>query len=1048
MNHDLLISALRLLVLIALAVTALSAGPVNRRPRIERNLLMLGGMLLLLASALDLGAGLSPTESRIATLGFASPANLHGSVLAGYLFGFVLLGLGLLRRPLNASRVGTSVPEEHRNNTDRWTEQALAESEARYKALVENAPEAIMVLDVDENRFVDANDNACRLFQLDRDKLLEMSPDRLSPPKQPDGLSYRTAGHRKQALKGGAPVFEWHHRDAVGNDITCEVRLVRLPSSGRNLIRGSIIDISERKRSELLLAGKGHVLELIAENAPIDETLNAIAGLLEKVCPNARCSILLLDEETKDLRLGVAPSLPQEYVLALDGLPLGAGGGCCGTAAVQRECIVAADLAEDPRWRGQASLALPHGLKACWSTPIFSSEGVVLGTVGMYYDEVRNPSERELESVAPVTRLAGIAIERHRAEHTLRESEARFRRLFNNVAAGVGQTTQDGSIIAVNPALVKLLGYESEDELLALNIRDDVYADRSARAPVIGKIGERGDVVNEEVSLKRKDGEIIHALLSARAVRDEKGDAMFYEGTVTDITKLKRAEAEIRENKNFFELILESVPVMIAYVNARGIIEFSNQSYANLFGSSRTGVTGRHVEEVVSEELFERIRSEMETVLSGEPVSFNTNRDHLGSKRELNISYLPHFSKDGDVLGFFSVVQDMTERSQLEAQLRQAQKMEAVGQLTGGIAHDFNNLLNVILGNLELVETRVARDPRLSVRVQTAVDAAWRGSELTKRLLAFSRRQVLEPRPVSLNQLVAGIEQLLRRTIGEAIEVKMVFSGDLWTTAVDRGQLENALLNLAINGRDAMPEGGKLTIETMNAEFDEAYAARHEEVRAGEYVGLAVTDTGTGMSADVLAQVFEPFFTTKGPGDGSGLGLSMVYGFVKQSGGHAKVYSEVGRGTSVKLYFPRADAPTVEPDERSELEGPLPAANGETVLIVEDDPLLRVTAIAILEELDYRVLVAENGGRAIEVLRDTGSVDLLFTDLVMPGGIDGISLAREARQLQPDIKVLLTTGYAERALVHQDLLDGGSELIGKPYRREQLARRIHALLND
>jgi PAS domain S-box-containing protein len=358
----------------------------------------------------------------------------------------------------------------------------------------------------------------------------------------------------------------------------------------------------------------------------------------------------------------------------------------------------------------------------------------------------------------------------------------------------------------------------------------------------------------------------------------------------------------------------------------------------------------------------------------------------------------------------YGFIFDVTEAKIREQQLNQAQKMESIGQLTGGFAHDFNNLLTVILGNLQLLEQSLDEDAPARKRVRTASDAALRGANLTRQLLAFSRRQVLAPKIIELNALLGGMTDMLHRTLGESIEIRLTIDANLWSARVDPSQLESALLNLAINARDAMPEGGRLTIEASNRRLNEEYAAYHVEVSPGPYVLLAVTDTGIGMSSAVLQHAFDPFFTTKDVGKGTGLGLSMVFGFIKQSGGHVKAYSEEGHGTTIKLYLPRADAPGQSSAEPAELDLGPPTGK-ETILVVEDDQPARETAAALLEELGYRVIQAANAASALSALEQNSKVDLLFTDVVMPGGLNGVVLARKVAERWPDIKVLYTSGH-------------------------------------
>ncbi|MBL8705245.1 MAG: response regulator, partial [Rhodospirillales bacterium] len=380
----------------------------------------------------------------------------------------------------------------------------------------------------------------------------------------------------------------------------------------------------------------------------------------------------------------------------------------------------------------------------------------------------------------------------------------------------------------------------------------------------------------------------------------------------------------------------------------------------------------------------------------------------------------------------------------LNQKLRQSQKMEAVGQLTGGVAHDFNNLLTVILGSNEMLAQSLAGNPELRGIAELAVKAAERGAELTNRLLAFGRRQALSPTPSDINRLLAGMEKLLRRTLGEHVDIEMVQSGGLWKAMVDTGQIENAILNLCLNARDAMPQGGRLTIETANVRLDAAYADRHSELEPGQYVMVAVSDTGTGMDAATLERAFEPFFTTKEVGKGSGLGLSMVYGFIKQSKGHVRIYSEQGQGTTVKLYLPRAY--TGKPTEEEASGGVAARRGDEKILLVEDDELVRDHVSAQLKSLGYDVVVAANGPEALDLIRRS-AFDLLFTDIVMPGGMNGRQLADEARKLRPTMPVLFTSGYTENAIVHHGRLDPGVHLLQKPYRRQELAAKLRAVLD-
>jgi len=400
---------------------------------------------------------------------------------------------------------------------------------------------------------------------------------------------------------------------------------------------------------------------------------------------------------------------------------------------------------------------------------------------------------------------------------------------------------------------------------------------------------------------------------------------------------------------------------------------------------------------------------------------------------------------------------EASERQNAEAQLRQSQKMEAVGRLTGGVAHDFNNLLTVVLGNLSIARRRLGTsgaDERIRRALDGASEGAQRAAELTRRLLAFARQQPLAPEAVDANRLVVSMSDLLRRTLGEDIHIETVLAGGLWRAQADPNQLENAVLNLAVNSRDAMPDGGKLTIETANAYLDEVYAASREDVRPGQYIMISVSDTGSGMPAEVVAKAFDPFFTTKPVGKGTGLGLSQVYGFAKQSGGHAAIYSEPGQGTTVKLYLPKLRSGQLEmvPAEHRSPMGALaadgPLGRGEMVLVAEDDAMVRDFAVASLEEGGYRVVAAEDGPSALALLDAHPEVRLLFTDVVLTGPMNGRALADAMLARRSDIGVLFTTGYTRNAIIHHGRLDEGVNFLGKPYSAADLVVRVRQILDS
>jgi signal transduction histidine kinase/CheY-like chemotaxis protein len=437
-------------------------------------------------------------------------------------------------------------------------------------------------------------------------------------------------------------------------------------------------------------------------------------------------------------------------------------------------------------------------------------------------------------------------------------------------------------------------------------------------------------------------------------------------------------------------------------------------------------------------ETEEQIEHSQQT--GGEPIVYERG---LANGNQLEIRRTPMPDN-----GFVLTISDMTKRAQAEAVLRESQKMQAIGQLTGGIAHDFNNLLTVILGNLELARMKLDPANPLVSNIERSLWAAQRGGTLTSQLLAFARKQPLAPAPIDMSAHLPELVPLLKRTLGEHIDVRFVDSAGLWPAMADPAQLESAVLNLALNARDAMSGGGRLTIELANKVLDAQYARAHAEVTPGDYVMVAVSDTGHGMTEEVAARVFEPFFTTKTEGRGTGLGLAMVFGFVKQSGGHVKIYSEPGEGTSVKIYLPRAVGGALTTAQRSGVPADLPHGSA-TILVVEDEAGVREIAVAILRSLGYRVLEAPDGTEGLLVFgAHAAEIDLLLTDVVLPGKVRGRELAERISEIRPDVKVLFMSGYTENSIVHHGRLDDGVHLLGKPFKREQLARKVVEVLGE
>jgi signal transduction histidine kinase/CheY-like chemotaxis protein len=454
---------------------------------------------------------------------------------------------------------------------------------------------------------------------------------------------------------------------------------------------------------------------------------------------------------------------------------------------------------------------------------------------------------------------------------------------------------------------------------------------------------------------------------------------------------------------------------------------------------------GHSAIEFIHPDDLENTRNEMRSARRGRQMrNFETRYVHKDG-HAVKLTWMGTWSEP--VRRHFFIGRDLTEKEAADAQIRQAQKMDAVGQLTGGVAHDFNNILTVITGTIGILSEAVADKPELATIARMIDEAADRGANLTKHLLAFARKQPLQPREIDVNALVLETAKLLHPTLGEHIQITPLLTPDAWTAMADPNQLSTAVLNLALNARDAMPDGGKLALETGNIYLDESYADMHSEVTVGNHVMIAVSDTGTGISPENLERVFDPFFTTKEIGKGTGLGLSMVFGFVKQSGGHIKIYSEQGHGTTVKIYLPRATGLGQTEAEAAVATAQVEGGR-ETVLVVEDDAMVRKYVLTQVESLGYTTLEAANAAEALTLIDANPTIDLLFTDVIMPGSMNGRQLADEAVRRRPALKTLYTSGYTENAIVHHGRLDSGVLLLAKPYRKAELARMIRMALGS
>ncbi|BAL73673.1 PAS domain S-box protein [Bradyrhizobium cosmicum] len=631
-----------------------------------------------------------------------------------------------------------------------------------------------------------------------------------------------------------------------------------------------------------------------------------------------------------------------------------------------------------------------------------------------------------------------------RTERALQQQLEERRQLFDASQDLIMIMNSRGHIVQISPSSATILGYRPE-EMIGRSGVDFIHPDHLEQSREEMRALRHGGAPKlADTRCFHKDGHEVW--LSWLGNWSDQARRFFFVGR--DMTEARLAEESLRESEHLARNIVETALDAFVQTDDRSTILNWSSRAEELFGWRRDEVLGRNaIDLIVAEAERERVTTSLARFLeSAEGQTLNRRRELMCRRRdgkdfkaELSVTALRR--REGVLFNVF--YRDLTDKIASEERIRQAEKMEAVGQLTGGVAHDFNNILTVITGTIEILSDAVAKEPELAAITKMIDEAAGRGAELTQHLLAFARKQPLQPREIDINSLIIDTAKLLRPTLGEQIHIESVFEGESVVAIVDPNQLTTALLNLALNARDAMPGGGKLIVETGAAYLDEAYASVND-VRPGHYVMIAVSDTGTGIPANILARVFDPFFTSKGPGKGTGLGLSMVYGFIKQSAGHIKIYSEEGHGTTIKMYLPPGKTPTAvgEGATQATVEG-----GHETILVVEDDRLVREYVLAQLHSLGYVTLQAANAAEALAIVASGKPFDLLFTDVIMPGKMNGRQLADEVLKTRPDLKVVFTSGYTENAIIHHGRLDLGVLLLAKPYRKSDLARIIRKALS-
>ncbi|MCA1443791.1 PAS domain S-box protein [Ensifer sp. IC4062] len=629
------------------------------------------------------------------------------------------------------------------------------------------------------------------------------------------------------------------------------------------------------------------------------------------------------------------------------------------------------------------------------------------------------------------------------AEQKSREGEELFRAVASVTADVIWDWNVSTDAIWWSDGLKTVFGHSPEESRRNLEFwKTHVHPDDRERVlrTTQTAMDRRQQTWKDDYRFLRSDGSTAHVEDSGYIIYDHQGNPVRFVGGMTDISARKEAEDKLTQQAALLDLARDAI--IVHDIDQR--VLFWNKGAERIYGWTAEEAAGRSLRELLyGDDYNSNLRAYVAAVVTtGEWSGEIAQRRRDGSCITVDARCSLMRDVDGSPRSILSINSDITARLAVEEQLRQAQKLEAIGQLTGGLAHDFNNLLTVILGNAEVLVDRLSDDENLRRLAEMSWAAAQRGAELVHRLLAFARRQALEPQVVDLNSLLNGLDALLRRTISQDIEIEFLQPADLWKALVDPAQLETAILNLCINARDAMPCGGRLTIETANISLDEHFADWNADAASGQYVVMTISDTGTGMEPHVLARAFEPFFTTKEAGKGSGLGLSMVFGFAKQSNGHVKIHSQPGEGTTIKMYLPRAaqaDKEKTSSPSRSKLP-----RGSETILLVDDNELVRTYAATQLASLGYKLVPASNGQEALDTLRKITEIDLLFTDVVMPGRLSGLHLAEEARIIRPNLPILFTSGYADNA---QGDLGFGIHFLRKPYRPSELAVKVRLMLD-
>ena len=888
----------------------------------------------------------------------------------------------------------------------------LRESEQQYRLLFEHNPNPMWVYDDSTRKFLAVNEAAIHRYGYTREEFLSMTRHDIRVDEAA-GVSrgVRTPTHIAETDAS----WTGRHLKKDGSVIDVAVTSRPIQFDGRDACLALAIDVTDQRKAEEALRQSEQRTRVIIDNA-----LDAVVSM--------DSSGVITDWSAQAERMFGWP----------------------GAEAIGRR-MSETIIPKQYRERHES------GLKRFFQT----GEGPVLNRRVEITALSRDGREFPVELAISPSKLGGRwtfsafirdLTEQKKAEEALRAGEQRYRQLFEDIPVGLYRSTAEGNLIDVNPAMVAMLGYPNKESLLATHA-DALYVDAADRIRWRQEMIGEGAVADFDVRLRRADGSVIWVSDTTHMKRAADGSALVYEGVLEDITARVETERAVQASERRLVQILEAAPLGIIVSDQEGRPVFANDGARKILG--RGIIPGANVGELAevyqayvagSSQLYPTDRLPLVRALKGESTSVDDMEIHQGNRViSLQVQGAPILDSDGKIVSAVVVFFDATEKRILESQIRQSSKMEAVGQLAGGVAHDFNNLLTVIMSYSAMLLERLDPADSNHEDVREIAGAADRAAGLTRQLLAFSRQQVMQPRVLNINDVISDLEKMLRRLIGEDVELVTSLDPDVARINADPGQLEQVLMNLVVNARDAMPAGGRLIISTSNSTLSAESAAGALHAPDGDYVMLAVSDTGSGMTREVQQRLFDPFFTTKDQGRGTGLGLSTVYGIVKQSGGEIYVYSEVEQGSTFKVYFPRFVAKgEYRPQAPTSQEIP---RGSEAVLLVEDDSNLRELVARVLRALGYTVYAAGSGGEALAIARDCATpIDAVITDVVMPG-MNGRELVEKLVEARPRIGFLFMSGYTDDDVLRRGVLHGETAFLQKPFTPDQLARKIRGVID-